>query len=73
MLKLKQLRHPLRTASVASALVRTHLHIRSSAERSRQYYRGDSRYALDNVDRGFISRSRESGIGDREDDTALLQ
>ena len=58
MLKLKHLRHPLRTATVTSALVRTPLHIRSSAERSQQYYRGDSRYALDNVDRGFISLSR---------------
>jgi putative sugar O-methyltransferase len=67
-LKLKHLRHPLRTANVAIAIVTAHLSARKFIYHSERHFRGDARYELQSVTDGFVSR-----IDERIDDTALLE
>jgi putative sugar O-methyltransferase len=56
MIKVKYLRHPVRTLDAAGALVKTRLAIRSSAADGRRRYKNDPRYDLQNVTTGFASR-----------------
>jgi len=67
-LKTKHLRHPLRSIAMAKALAKTYFDVKSFPYRSRRRFRGDSRYALQNVTSGFESRIDNSG-----DDQALLE
>jgi len=73
MLKLKHLRHPLRTAAVAKARIGAHLNVRRSAERIQRRYAADPRYVLDNVTRGFANRASKDSTAELLDDLALLQ
>jgi hypothetical protein len=73
MLKLKHLRHPLRTAALARARVGAHLNIRRSAKRIQGLYAADPRYVLDNVTHGFAHRPSEDSPDELLDDLALLQ
>ena len=73
MLKLKHLRHPLRTAAVAKARIGAHLNVRRSAERIQRRYAADPRYVLDNVTRGFANHASKDSPDEFIDDLALLQ
>ena len=73
MLKLKHLRHPLRTAAVAKARIGAHWNIRRSAERIQRRYATDPRYVLDNVTRGFSNRASKDSPAELLDELALLQ
>jgi hypothetical protein len=73
MLKLKHLRHPLRTAGVARAQISAHLDLRRSAERIHRRYADDPRYDFENVTRGFADRLTLSRSPDPIDDTPLLE
>jgi O-methyltransferase domain len=66
--KLKHLRHPLRTLSVARSLVTAHFQMRAFADRAEQKFAADPRYQLQHVNDGFASR-QVSGF----DDVALLE
>jgi hypothetical protein len=67
-LKLKHIRHPLRTANIAMAIAASHLNARKFIYRSERHFRDDARYKLQNVTDGFVSH-----IDEGEDDTALLE
>jgi hypothetical protein len=67
-LKMKHLRHPLRTAIAAGNLASIYLNVARLGNRSRRHFRGDARYDLRNVSRGFISR-----IGDTAGDAEILE
>jgi hypothetical protein len=67
MLKLKHLRHPLRTAQAARDLLANYWAVRKLTARGERRFRGDPRYDLQNVTDGFASR-----LDDGEDDTELL-
>jgi hypothetical protein len=66
-LKMKYLRHPLRTAANAGNLAARYVGIRNFADRSARHFHGDPRYDLANVSRGLTSRAIDAG-----DDTELL-
>jgi putative sugar O-methyltransferase len=66
-LKMKHVRHPLRTASIAGSLVARYLDIKRFGDRCSHHFRGDSRYDLKNVSRGLFSHTQDS-----DDDTGLL-
>jgi hypothetical protein len=68
MIKMKHLIHPLRTVRIAKLRLLAHLNMRRFAHRSATRYRADSRYNLQNVSDGFISRSANSC-----DDTGLIE
>jgi putative sugar O-methyltransferase len=68
MMKLKYLRHPIRTANVAKALLAARFNMQRFASNSERHFRGDARYDLQNVTNGFASR-----IDDRNDDAELLE
>jgi putative sugar O-methyltransferase len=68
MVKLKYLRHPLQTASSARAMFWARLSMWKFAAHGERRFRGDARYDLQNVTKGFISRIDETG-----DDTGLLE
>jgi hypothetical protein len=59
-LRMKHLRHPLRTATAARDLLALYLNIKSLGDRSHRHYLGDARYDLMNVTNGFASRLEES-------------
>jgi hypothetical protein len=68
MIKARYLRHPIRTAKTANALVRARLTMRNLAASGRHKYNDDPRYDLQNVTDGFASR-----LGARDDDSELLE
>lgn len=68
MMKLKYLRHPVRTASAAKALVAARLEMWRIAERGERRFGGDACYDLQSVTDGFASR-----VDDVRDDRALLE
>jgi len=68
MLKLKHLRRPLRTLSIAKEVLTAHLSMKVLGPRGEARFQDDSRYDLQNVEEGFASRLDGSG-----DDTAILQ
>lgn len=65
--RIKHLRHPLQTAATVRNLLALYLDIRSLGERSHRRYRGDARFDLMNVSKGFASRLDNSC----EDDNIL--
>lgn len=67
MIKLKHLRHPVRTMRVARDLAGARLEMRRIAKQSERRFRGDRRYNLAAVTQGFSSH-----IDNTFDDTALL-
>lgn len=66
--KLKHLRHPLRAATAAQALIAARWNMRRSADRGGRRFRDDPRYDLRNVIDGFASR-----LGDETEDATLLE
>jgi hypothetical protein len=68
MVKLKYLRHPIRTSSAAKDLFAARLSMWRFAAYGERRFRGDARYNLQNVTDGFTSRIDDSG-----DDTELLE
>jgi hypothetical protein len=68
MLKLKYLRHPLRTANTAKDLVAARLEMRRIAAQGERRFREDPHYNLAAVTDGFVSR-----LDYKSDDTALLK
>ncbi len=67
-MKLKYLRHPVRTVSAARVLITARLKMRRIAEQGKRRFRGDARYDLQSVTDGFASR-----LDGLSDDTALLE
>lgn len=65
-LKLKHLRHPLRAAALAGTVASMYLDLRRFGSRGRQHFRGDPRFDLENVSRGFASRMSDPGDHDPE-------
>ena len=57
MIKMKHLRHPLRTAMVVRERVAGYLDRRRVVNYCERRFRGDARYDLQNVTKGFVSRS----------------
>jgi hypothetical protein len=53
MIKLKYLRHPIRTATSARSMVAARLHMRRFAFHGKRHFANDSRYDLDSVTNGF--------------------
>jgi len=68
MLKLKHLRHPLRTAAIAKARIDGRLNIHRAGRQIERRYAADPRYNLDNVTLGFANRLAP----ENQDDSALL-
>ncbi len=68
MLKLKHLKHPLRTVGAAQALLAAHWNMRRLAPIGGRRYKNDARYNLSSVTDGFASRLNRSA-----DDTAILE
>jgi hypothetical protein len=68
MIKMKHLRHPLRTANAVRGRVAAYLDRKRFVDDGERRFRGDARYDLRNVTNGFVSR-----IDDAGDDAALLQ
>lgn len=68
MLKLKHLRHPVRTVRAAKDLAVGHWNMKRLASRGEQRFGNDARYNLQNVVNGFAFRMDVSS-----DDTALLE
>jgi len=66
--KLKYLRHPLRTLGRAKGLFDARLSMRSFANHGRRKFKGDPRYNLQNVTDGFAPHLDTAG-----DDTELLE
>jgi hypothetical protein len=66
-LKLKHLRHPLRTADAVKALIAARLNMRRLAVRGERRFARDPRFCLQSVTDGFAPRI------DRSADTALLE
>ncbi len=67
-LKMKHLRHPLRTAVTAKGLATIYLDMKRFGDRSKRHFRNDDRYELESVSRGFASR-----FADESGDEALLE
>lgn len=67
-MKLKYLRHPVRTAETAKALFDARLSMWKFAAHGQRHFKGDARYDLENVTRGFAS-----SIDETSDDTELLE
>ena len=67
MLKLKHLRHPLRTLAKVKAAFASYLNIKILATRGDARFKDDARYNLRSVRDGFLPRLRDGG------DTAILQ
>jgi putative sugar O-methyltransferase len=67
-MKLKYLRHPLRTFSNAKSLLTARLSMLSFSYHGRRKFRGDARYNLKNVTDGF-----DPHLDDQGDDTELLE
>ena len=67
-LRLKHLRHPLRTARLAMTRIAAQVQMRTFAAHCERHFRGDPRYDLNNVTAGFTPRF---DVG--SDDAALLQ
>ncbi|HXP86990.1 MAG TPA: hypothetical protein VN841_19830, partial [Bryobacteraceae bacterium] len=70
-LKLKHLRHPLRTAKVAKARVAERVNMARLAAQGDRRFAGDPRYDLQSVAAGFADRLEERI--DENDDAALLE
>jgi putative sugar O-methyltransferase len=68
MMKLKYLRHPIRTANAAKGMLAMRLNMWRFAVHGARRFRGDARYDLQNVTDGFASR-----IDDSQDDGELLE
>lgn len=68
MIKMKHLRHPLRTANTARSRIAAYLARKRFVDEGERRFDGDARYDLRNVTRGFVSC-----IDDAEDDSALLE
>jgi len=68
MVKMKYLRHPIRTSNAAMNLLAARTSMWRFAMHGERHFRGDARYNLQNVTDGFISR-----IDDSSDDTDLLE
>jgi hypothetical protein len=68
MVKLKYLRHPIRTANAAKSMFAARLGMWRFAAHGERRYRNDARYDLQNVTVGFMSR-----IDSSSDDVALLE
>jgi hypothetical protein len=68
MLKLKHIRHPFHTLSVAKELLADHLSMKVLGPRGNAQFMGDPRFSLQNVAHGFAPRVDECG-----DDAAILQ
>jgi hypothetical protein len=68
MVKLKYLRHPLRTTIAAGALFATRRSMWKFASNGQSRFRDDARYNLQNVTDGFVSRIDDSG-----EDAELLE
>ena len=62
------LRHPLQTARKAKTWLAAHSHMWKFGRHGRRRYRGDARYDLQNVTKGFTSHIDESS-----DDTEVLE
>lgn len=67
-LKLKHLRHPIRAAALARQVASVYLDIRRFGSRGGRRFKGDARYDLDNVSRGFAPR-----VSDAKADARLLE
>src|SRR5277367_5462401 len=67
-LKIKHLRHPIRAAAIAGKMATVYLDIRRLGNRGRRQFKGDVRYNLANVSRGFASH-----ISDLSTDARLLE
>jgi putative sugar O-methyltransferase len=67
-LKMKYLRHPLRTATAAKNLATAYLDLKRFADHSKRHFQGDPRYDLQNVTNGFTSR-----IDELSDDSEVLE
>jgi hypothetical protein len=67
-MKVKYLRHPLRTLTNAKGALSAQLSMRSFAYHGRRKFKGDTRYDLRSVTVGFEPRPDDAG-----DDTALLE
>src|SRR5579862_2268532 len=67
-LKIKHLRHPLRTAALARRVAATYFEIYRFGIRSRRHFKGDARFDLENVSKGFVSR-----LGETKGDAELLE
>jgi hypothetical protein len=72
MLKLKHLRHPFRTATLAKARIGAYIDIYRSGQRIQRRYADDPRYNLENVTRGFAPHFAQDVAGSSAD-TALLR
>jgi hypothetical protein len=70
-LKLNHLRHPVRTANRAKALVVERLNMRRLAVRGERRFGSDARYDLQSVTDGFAARL-DNGLDERRTDAALL-
>jgi putative sugar O-methyltransferase len=68
MMKLKYLRHPVRTANAAKGMLAARLNMWRFATHGARRFRDDARYDLQNVTDGFASR-----IDDSQNDEELLE
>jgi putative sugar O-methyltransferase len=68
MMKLKYLRHPVRTANAAKGMLAARLNMWRFAAHGARRFKGDARYDLQNVTDGFASR-----IDDSQNDGELLE
>ena len=67
-MKLKYLRHPIRTANAATSMLEMRLNMWRFAAHGARRFRSDARYDLQNVTDGFVSR-----IDDSQNDGELLE
>jgi hypothetical protein len=67
MVKMRHLRHPLRTSKAATALFAARLSMWKFAAYGERHFRGDARYNLQTVTDGFLSRIQHAG-----DDAEIL-
>jgi hypothetical protein len=68
MMKLKHLRHPLKTINTAASMFAARRHMLRLAAHGARHFKNDTRYDLQNVTEGFTSR-----IDDSRDDSDLLE
>ena len=68
MLKLKHIRHPIRTLGVAKDIFSAHLNMKVLGPRGNAQFLNDARFSLQNVADGFAPRTDECS-----DDEAILQ
>jgi hypothetical protein len=73
--KLEHLRHPLKTARVAQALIAERLNIRRLAKRGERHFAADPRFNLRSVKDGFGLHvaDRQAGHTDDQRETVLLE